>query len=167
MSTVELWTAEMSRHEDPLEEVPARDRFHIAVDALGWTMATTERPIEDPGVSAFVERTLGTLRGAIRQGRTLAEAAPAVLSELTAQQNRAEEHGTMGIVLALGLCFDELDTVLTPGRTLEVLGQCYEFDLVRTCPDPIVTRAFEERSARLREILDYQQALLRRYLGAV
>jgi hypothetical protein len=162
---MELWDAEMSRFEEPLEDVSARDRFRIAVDGLGWSMATSERPVEDPGLSAFVDRTLATLRAALQQGRTLAEATPAVLSELTLQLNRAEAPGTMGIVLALGLCFDELDTVLTPSRTLEVLGQCYEFELVRICPDPIVTRAFEERSDRMREILDYQQALLARYTG--
>ncbi|MCC3762657.1 hypothetical protein K3N28_06180 [Glycomyces sp. TRM65418] len=128
-------------------------------------MATTERPIEDPGLSAYVDRTLAALRAALQQGRALAEATPEVLSELTDQQNRAEAPGTMGIVLALGLCFDELDTALTPGRTLEVLSQCYEFELVRICPDPIVTRAFEERSERMRDILDCQQALLTSYTG--
>lgn len=162
---MELWDAEMSRFEQPLEDVSARDRFRIAVDVLGWSMATTERPIEDAELSAFIDRALATFRAALQQGRTLAEASPEVLSELTVQQNRAEAPGTMGIVLALGLCFDELDTVLTPSRTLEVLSQCYEFELVRICPDPIVTRAFEERSERMREILDYQQALLSSYTG--
>ncbi|MEV3938640.1 hypothetical protein AB0K52_22030 [Glycomyces sp. NPDC049804] len=138
----------------------ARDRFRIAVDALGWAMATTERPIEDAGLTASVDRILATLRAALQQGRTLAEATPQALSELTQQQKQAEAPGTMGIVLALGLCFDELDAVLTPSRALEILGQCYEFELVRICPDPIVTRAFEERSPRMRVILDYQQALL-------
>nr|BFF25059.1 hypothetical protein GCM10025732_30240 [Glycomyces mayteni] len=164
---MELWDAEMSRFEEPLEDVSARDRFRIAVDVLSWAMATTERPIEDPVFAAYVDRTLATLRAALQQGRTLAEATPDVLSELTVQLNRAEAPGTMGIVLALGLCFDELDTVLTPSRCLEVLGLCYEFELVRICPDPIVTRAIEEQSPRMRKILDYQQALLIGYTGEV
>ena len=49
---MELWDAEMSRFEGPLEDVSARDRFGIAVDVLGWSMATTECPIEDADLAA-------------------------------------------------------------------------------------------------------------------
>lgn len=108
---------------------------------------------------------IAILRAALQQGRALAETTPAVLSELTVQQDRAEAPGTMGIILALGLYFDELDTALTPSRVLEILSQTYEFELVRICPDPIITRAFEEQSLRMRDVLDYQRALLTGHTG--
>ncbi|HEX2145403.1 MAG TPA: hypothetical protein VHG10_12935 [Glycomyces sp.] len=154
----------MDPYEDVLESVSARDRFRIAFESLEWSLATTESgPIEDAGSREFIDRTLGRVRSALQQGLTLAPADNSLLNELTVQQQNAYEDGVVGIVLALGLCFDELGDQITPDRTLEVLSQCYEFESIRTRPDPIVTEEFERGSARLRDVIDFQQALIGRF----
>ncbi|WP_026923435.1 hypothetical protein [Glycomyces arizonensis] len=160
MSTAQERLAQL---EAAYARIPPSQRLAMVAELLEWTVANFATPIADDTVRDLVARASAAVRSAANARLSAVPADRALLEQFRTATEDDQEPGAVDLLGAFRLCFDHLAPEITPPRVLAIFDRCYQADYVRYS-EPEIAVGEDDASDRGQRILEYQAALLQRYL---